>query len=157
MGVTGMIFVTVFLVGVTFASGQCFSDFDCNLQGTCENGTCFCDLYYTADNCSYRRKSRVGAALLSGLFGYFGVDRFYLGYIGIGVVKLLFGFIIACFGCVGGVVLVKLKQKGGLVTFSYILSVGGGLGIFIWWLVDFIRIAIGHLDDSNGVMTAFDF
>ncbi len=39
-------------------------------------------------------KSWLAAALLSWLLGHFGIDRFYLGYIGLGVIKL-----ITCGGC----------------------------------------------------------
>ena len=55
------------------------------------------------------------ALLLSFFVGGLGVDRFYLGYIGLGILKL--------------------------VTF-------GGCGI--WWLIDFILIAMNKLPDAQG-------
>jgi hypothetical protein len=55
------------------------------------------------------------ALLLSFFVGGLGVDRFYLGYVGLGVLKL--------------------------VTL-------GGCGI--WWLIDFILIAMNKLPDAEG-------
>lgn len=59
------------------------------------------------------------AIVLSFFLGILGMDRFYLGYYGIGLFKLL--------------------------TF-------GGFGIL--YIVDFIRIAIGHLRPKNGEYSA---
>jgi TM2 domain-containing membrane protein YozV len=55
------------------------------------------------------------ALLLSFFVGGLGVDRFYLGYVGLGVLKL--------------------------VTL-------GGCGV--WWLIDFILIAMNKLPDAEG-------
>jgi hypothetical protein len=60
-------------------------------------------------------KEWVVALLLSGLLGQLGIDRFYLGEVGLGIVKLL-----TC----------------------------GGLGI--WWIIDFILIALRKLPDNDG-------
>ena len=60
------------------------------------------------------------AMLLSIFLGYFGVDRFYLGYTGLGVAKLL----ITIFSC--------------------------GLAGWIWWIIDVILIAAGNMTDAKG-------
>lgn len=60
------------------------------------------------------------AVLLSIFLGYFGIDRFYLGYTGLGIVKLLIT-ICTC-----------------------------GIAGWVWWLVDVILIAAGNLTDAKG-------
>ena len=55
------------------------------------------------------------ALLLSWFLGTLGVDRFYLGYTGLGVAKLL---------------------TGG--------------GCLVWWLIDFIMIAMNKVPDAEG-------
>ena len=60
-------------------------------------------------------KSWTVALVLSLLFGYFGVDRFYLGQIGLGITKLL---------------------------------TAGGFGV--WWVIDFVLIALRRVKDSDG-------
>jgi hypothetical protein len=61
-------------------------------------------------------KDWLTALLLSLFVGTLGIDRFYLGYIGLGVIKLI------TLGACG-----------------------------IWTLIDLILIAVGSLDDANGL------
>jgi len=63
-----------------------------------------------------RPKKRTTALILSITLGLVGADRFYLGYYGLGTVKLL--------------------------------TVGG---VYIWWLLDIVRIATNSLRDANGM------
>jgi hypothetical protein len=60
-------------------------------------------------------KEWVIALILSGLIGSLGIDRFYLGHIGLGILKL-----VTC----------------------------GGLGV--WWIIDFVLIAMRKLPDADG-------
>lgn len=99
-----LLLVLAIVIVAAQTNGSCSTDFDCNLQGICLNSVCNCDLYYASANCQYRRKSRSGAFTMSVVFGTLGVDRFYLGYIGVGVVKLLLGLITCTAGCLTGVI-----------------------------------------------------
>jgi hypothetical protein len=64
----------------------------------------------------FSNKEWVVALILSGLLGQLGVDRFYLGQIGLGILKL-----VTC----------------------------GGLGV--WWIIDFILIALRKVPDNDGL------
>lgn len=57
-------------------------------------------------------KNWLTALLLSIFLGYFGVDRFYMGYTGTGILKLLVS----------------------IVTL--------GFGAWVWWIIDIILIAV---------------
>jgi TM2 domain-containing membrane protein YozV len=67
------------------------------------------------------QKDFTTAIILSVLLGALGVDRFYLGYTGLGIVKLAVA----------------------LLSFGTIA--------WIWWIVDIILIATGKLTDSRGI------
>lgn len=66
------------------------------------------------------QKDWMVALLLSILLGGWGVDRFYLGYVGLGIAKLAVT-ICTC-----------------------------GIGGLIWWIYDIIQIATMKMVDANG-------
>jgi TM2 domain-containing membrane protein YozV len=61
-----------------------------------------------------KNKNWVAALLLSIFLGWLGIDRFYMGYAGLGILKL------------------------------FITIVTIGFGGFVWWLIDLILIATKH-------------
>ncbi|MCE5221289.1 MAG: TM2 domain-containing protein [Clostridium sp.] len=71
-------------------------------------------------------KQKIVAALLAFFFGYLGIHRFYLGYIGIGIAQLL--CTVLCFFTLG----ISLIVVG------------------IWAFVEFVLILCGNIKDSNG-------
>ena len=72
------------------------------------------------DTTNIGEKKMIVALILSIFLGVFGVDRFYLGKVGTGILKLL-------------------------IT---ILTLG--LFAWIWWVVDIILIATGSMTDNQG-------
>ncbi|MBU2008595.1 MAG: TM2 domain-containing protein [Chloroflexi bacterium] len=65
-------------------------------------------------------KDWLTALLLSIFLGYIAVDRFYLGYVGLGILKL------------------------------FIAVVTLGIAGWVWWLIDLILIATNSLKDAKG-------
>jgi TM2 domain-containing membrane protein YozV len=105
--------------------------------------------------CSYRRKDKW---LAFGL-GWFiflsasGIDRLYLGYMAIGVVKLLLGLSwipLAGLYLYRRVVRVTADKFIAVYVCSKVLAIVGMTAAVVWWLVDLILIGSGHLSDSHG-------
>lgn len=156
--------LAIFFLVLTYISGafaQCYVNTDgevCNGQGSCIlNGTvCKCNDAYGNVNCTYKRKSQVGAFLLSfflvGVVGQasdlnfltsviqggWGAERFYLHRFGTAAGKLVLGIaacvLPCCLAIIGGGLGFKGKEgKSAAVT------IGGtclvlllSLAIFAW-------------------------
>ncbi|KAL6042031.1 TM2 domain-containing protein [Balamuthia mandrillaris] len=137
--------------------GECLTDADCNAEdeaGTCDpEGKCVCDEKYAGSHCKHERKSKLVAFLLSLLVGGVGAGRFYLGYTGLGALRIVLLVLLCCNGVFLGFsgLLVGLGVVGiVLVVCGSILMVGLVLGIQIWWLVDWILVLTDGLQDSDG-------
>jgi len=155
----------------------CETDTDCHDNGQCifnattGNGTCVCDSEHSAADCSYTLKKKLTAFLLAILAGEVGAMRFYLGYVGDGVGKIILVTIPCLLICMAVIVLVITQAAGQGVSAameSKPLAIGVciascavaipliGLGIagevaaWVWWLVDWILILENDIDDSNG-------
>ncbi len=76
-------------------------------------------------------KSQIVALLLVIFLGGLGIHRFYLGYTGIGIVQLLMALI--------GTILI-------FVLIGYFIL----LGLYIWLIIDLIRIITGDLQPKGG-------
>jgi hypothetical protein len=136
---------------------------DCNGHGSGTNSTgCLCDRGWitvgdsndTAKACSYRQRSKTTAFVLSFILGSAGADWFYLsrnnlGYIMIGILKLLMG----C-GCCSSWPLkyfgpTSRNSDEGKIKLQYIASCLS-LTSIIWWMVDLIRILANKFLDGQG-------
>jgi TM2 domain-containing membrane protein YozV len=179
-----MKFFWIILVCCLFAivrsqEDECANDFECG-QGECvtkklENDTeihvCKCDDKWItiADAeimhedhldslyCNYKQKSKLTAFLLSFFVGGYGADYFYLGYIGMGVGKLIisFGFCIAMCVAICFVAGLAASDSGtaagacGIVC--GIILAGCVLTSIIWWFVTWGMILTNDLPDVNGI------
>jgi len=111
---------------------------------------CICPPRYLGANCDCVQADQTATFLMSFCLGPLAVDRFYLGYTGVGVVKLLFSMIISII-----IAVIKCCVKGdGRPTFATQVAVIVicilSFGPTVWWLTDWILILRGELPDADG-------
>lgn len=175
------------LLGGDGGGGRCNSTAECNDHGHCvastaaglqqdlllnsnATGVCHCNSRYAGKWCEHKRKNKLEAFLLSILIGSTGADRFYLGFIGLGVAKLLLNVLACVPACIGSCLgtccgFARRRTEyvgigddyGEGLTCSSLFSIGGScltccmsLGSLAWWLTDWILILKGELGDYDG-------
>lgn len=99
-------------------------------------------------------KDHLTAILLSVFLGGFGVDRFYLGHIKSGIVKLLVGFFTAILVSVFifiAILEVRISDPTsiGLLALIGVLALAMLLPVVIWWIADIARIATKRLQPKD--------
>jgi len=67
----------------------------------------------TLDTTEYSPKSRIAAGILGILLGAFGVHRFYLGYVGIGIIQIIATLLTAFIGGIWGIIEGIIIVAGG--------------------------------------------
>lgn len=76
-------------------------------------------------------KSQIVALILFVLFGAIGIHRFYLGHTKSGLLMLLLSF----------------------TLILPVINIFTGLGLFIWWVLDLIKLVTGDLKPADGEYT----
>ena len=76
-------------------------------------------------------KSQIIALILFVLFGAIGIHRFYLGHTKSGLLMLLLAF----------------------TLILPVINIFTGLGLFIWWVLDLIKLVTGDLKPADGEYT----
>ena len=74
---------------------------------------------------------------MAGFIGFTGADRFFLGYILLGVIKL-------AVTVVGITLMIILSEPTVLVAYLVLAAA------MMWWLVDLTMIVTGRIPDSTG-------
>lgn len=131
---------------------NCSNHGECVLDAQNETMSCQCQTGYANDNCSYMLKSKSKAFLLSFFLGSAGADRFYLGYLVTGVFKLLMTLMLCIIICLPLVCLCCMDERyhSACITCSILGFIFLFLGIWIWWLVDWLLIVTNSIPDSQG-------
>lgn len=106
------------------------------------------------------RREWLVALMYSIFFGWMGADRFYLGQKKVGAVKLgIFALIIisvVAMMLVGFAFIFSNGSAIGVAAFTVLFSafnifiVAASFGIFIWWIVDIVLIALNKVHDGEG-------
>jgi hypothetical protein len=149
--------------------GPCLTRSDCDNSGNCVNGTCVCDKGYGNTNCQYEEKSKLVAFLLGFFVGQYGALRFYLGYTGDGVGKIIlvvFGILLCCGGIctasIGGSTAGTLaaEKPGAGLGVGIPVAICAGCCIFLgfgslfaswlWWIIDWGLVLSNNLNDADG-------
>ena len=86
---------------------------------------------------SSRRPKNKMTAIMAGFIGFTGADRFFLGYILLGVIKL-------AVTVVGITLMIILSEPTVLVAYLVLAAA------MMWWLVDLTMIVTGRIPDSTG-------
>lgn len=152
-----ILFITLPLLTLSQSNFNCFNSTFCGDHGMCINEThCQCDKGYTTfgdsleSQCNYRMLSKKVAFFLSFFLGPVGVDRIYVGNIGIGYLKLvlslfltIFGLFLFLFG--------KKKEREHISVLGKVIESISTITIVIWWVVDWSLILHGSMKDLNGI------
>jgi len=124
------------------------------------NGTCVCSDGAVGERCGEERLSGLTALSLSLLLGAYGVDRLYLGYTTIGIVKLAVSLLVCTAPCVP--LCLRLCRRPSLqpsaakrtcaptptsfcAAFCFVF-----FGVGIWWIWDAALIYRQQLGDARG-------
>ena len=98
-------------------------------------------------------RSKLVAFLISLLLGGFGIDWFYLSlgnviYIIVGIIKLLLISSSGLCCCVVSYDFCKIREK--FDKFMGPLRCVFGMALFVWWVVDWVRIFLDSFEDGLG-------
>jgi TM2 domain-containing membrane protein YozV len=112
-------------------------------------------------HCVGNQRDYLTASLLSILLGGLGVDRFYMGYILTGMIKMTIGLVVLSLTTIRVVYsfLVDTRKlqspfKRMWISFVFFVFTCSTLQ-FILWIVDVIVIMSGAIADSNGCILAY--
>eukprot|EP01088_Endostelium_zonatum_P003072 TRINITY_DN1406_c0_g1_i1.p1 TRINITY_DN1406_c0_g1~~TRINITY_DN1406_c0_g1_i1.p1 ORF type:complete len:196 (-),score=11.05 TRINITY_DN1406_c0_g1_i1:72-638(-) len=134
---------------------------DCHGHGECLNQTCICQEYYGRANCSYQLKSQEAAFIIAVFLGPIGADQFYLGYTGLGLLKLFLTIVVFCIfpflpTCCLPCTFENSKLTKRNATVAWATTCGGALTCGLWWAIDSSIILWGNVHDSNGFPLVHD-
>jgi len=130
---------------------DCSNNGKCILNGT-NAGNCTCNPGYIKDDCSYKQKSKRTAFLFYLFLGEFGAGNFYLGYVITGTFELFFTLLICIIPCLPLYCLCCIEEEGFQLVYTLVvLSIACiFIGIWIWWLVEWILLIADQIPEANG-------
>jgi len=148
---------------------ECDEYDNCSGKGLCDiddegDWYCICDDGYAThpepdddesdedkEYCNYEQKKQLTAFLLAWFLGYLGGGHWYLGLYGLAAAKLCVVLGLCCLPCCCILLMIGLKLEDYILLPFYCIQCCGGLGMFVWWLVDVILFGMNVIDDGDGV------
>jgi len=99
-------------------------------------------------------KSRLTALLLLIFLGYFGAHRFYAGRVGSGIAMLAIALFSGLSYTTWFALSFMLFWDASWLLPSYTALIAGAIigyiGLFVWWIIDLVRICAGTFADRRG-------
>jgi len=126
----------------------------CHSNGLCikdqhgAHSECHCFAQYGGFACETKQKSQLVAFLLALLLGWLGAGRFYLGYIALGIFKLLYHCVFAIIAAVNRAMLKEEQEPHPVIA---LFSCCCCCGWLIWWIHDVVVIGTGSLTAVDGI------
>lgn len=143
----------------TQSSFFCLDEKDCNNHGKClDNKECICDAYYitvpnstnNTSQCNYELLSKQTFFVTAFFFGTLGVDYFYIGKIGMGILKLMLPLLF--FMC--GVLIYsigKSKDSSKVMLTGKMTELFGTVMLIVIWIVNLAMILSNYYKDENEI------
>lgn len=130
--------------------GKCNTPYSCGIHGVCSENRCFCFEEYGGVFCDTKQKKQDIALFLTVCFGFVGFSRIYLGFVFLGVLKLL-SFTLAVASVSAEIWFRKSSKEEHVEKGTMAVTIITVSGFAMWYMIDIVLIAGQNMCDSDGI------